>query len=257
MDQVTRQRQLLTHLDQVRQMSVADVMVFLAVSRDTARRDIVAVTERGLAQRIHGGLQVLNFGSAIPSYQDRLQQFDTVKTALAKRALPLIEPEQYVFIDVSTTLLKLTQLVTQRCTVYTHSLDNAISLATNAAVDLHLLGGELNQNNRFFMGPAALAELKTVYFDQVLIGAATVNANGVFYSDATDATVKRQALNQTARGVLVCEHRKFGNSARFCGGRLDQLQLVLTDEPLTLTERAWFPPTTRFINLEEANYERR
>ncbi|MFC6181284.1 DeoR/GlpR family DNA-binding transcription regulator [Lactiplantibacillus daowaiensis] len=251
MNQLDRQRQLLQELDQRRQMSVADVMTALAVSRDTARRDIVAVTERGLAQRIHGGLQVRNFGIGIPSYQDRLQQFTAIKTALARRVLPLITANQYVFIDVSTTLLKLTQLLRQHCTVYTHSLDNAISLATNPAVTLQLLGGELNQTNRFMAGTAALTALRPVHFDQVLVGAATVSAQGLFYSDAGDAAIKRQALSQTDRGILVCEHRKFGQPARFCGGRLAQLQVVITDEPLTPTERAWFTPTTTFINLAE------
>ncbi len=253
MNQITRQQKLLARLAQVQQMSVADVMQLLAISRDTARRDIVAVTERGLAQRTHGGLQVLNYGNQIPSYQDRLQQFSAVKTALATRALALIAPEQYVFIDVATTLLKLTQLITQRCTVYTHSLDNAISLATNPAVALHLLGGELNQVNRFFAGPGALTELRTVYFDQVLLGAAAVNAAGVYYQDADDATIKRQALDQTERGVLICEHRKFGRSARFCGGQLAQINVVLTDQPLTEAEQKWFAPATQFITLEEEN----
>ncbi|VDG23978.1 DeoR/GlpR family DNA-binding transcription regulator [Lactiplantibacillus mudanjiangensis] len=251
MQRAERQRQLLQELARRRQMSVADVMAALAISRDTARRDIVTVTERGLAQRIHGGLQVLNFGVAIPSYQDRLHQLTAVKTALAEKALPLIKANQYVFIDVSTTLLKLTQLLKVHCTVYTHSLDNAISLATNPAVTLQLLGGELNQSNRFMSGAAALTALKPVYFDQTIIGAAAVNVQGVFYQDAGDAAVKRQALSQTGSGILVCEHRKFGQTARFCGGQLAQLQVVITDEPLTTIERAWFATTTKFIYLTE------
>ena len=90
MNQITRQRQLLQRLEQVRQMSIADVMSALGVSRDTARRDIVALTDQGLAQRTHGGLQVLNFGARIPSYADRLHQFDAVKTGLAELVLSLI-----------------------------------------------------------------------------------------------------------------------------------------------------------------------
>ncbi|MFC6164396.1 DeoR/GlpR family DNA-binding transcription regulator [Lactiplantibacillus dongliensis] len=246
-----RQQHLLKLLDQRRQLSVADVMSQLQVSRDTARRDIVAVTQQGLAQRIHGGLQVLNFGVGIPSYQDRLQQFTEIKTALAKRVLPLIQPDQYLFIDVSTTLLKLTQLLTMPATIYTHSLDNAISLATKPAIDLHVLGGQLNQHNRFMAGPAGLGELQTVAFDQVIVGAATVTAQGLFYRDAADAALKRQALSQTKRGILVCEHRKFGQAAHYCGGRLTQIQVVVTDEPLTPAEQAWFEPQTTLISLTE------
>ncbi|BDZ32076.1 DeoR/GlpR family DNA-binding transcription regulator [Lactiplantibacillus sp. WILCCON 0030] len=249
MVQQLRQQKLLQALDRARQMSVADVMQQLNVSRDTARRDIVAITEKGLAQRIHGGVQVLNFGSKIPSFQDRLQQFTATKIGLAKTVLPLITAGQYVFIDVSTTLLKLTQLLTQQVTVYTHSLDNAISLATNPAITLHVLGGELNQMNRFMAGPETLAALRHVQFDQVIVGAVTVTATGIYFSDEADAAVKRQALAQTAQGVLVCEHRKFGQVARFQGGTLAQLQVVVTDEPLRPTERAWFKPTTTFMTL--------
>lgn len=253
MNQITRQRQLLQRLELVRQMSIADVMSALGVSRDTARRDIVALTDQGLAQRTHGGLQVLNFGSRIPSYADRLHQFDAVKTGLAELVLPLMKVNQYLFIDVSTILLKLTQLMTQKATVYTHSLDNAISLATNPAVDLHLLGGALNQENRFFSGSATLSELTPIYFDQVFLGAAVVNERGIFYVDAGDAAIKRQALAQTLCGVLVCEHRKFGQIgiAHFCGGQLDQIQVLITDEPLTTEEQSWFMPGTVMINLME------
>lgn len=128
-------------------------MKAVGVSRDTARRDIVALDAQGVARRTRGGLVSLSFGHTIPSYSARLKRFSTQKTKMAKSALTLIKPGGVYFIDDSTTLLKLSQSIRQPVTVYTHSLDNAIALSVEERVNLHLLvanwiitpGSSLNQ----------------------------------------------------------------------------------------------------------------
>ena len=48
-------------------------MKAVGVSRDTARRDIVALDAQGVARRTRGGLVSLSFGHTIPSYSARLE----------------------------------------------------------------------------------------------------------------------------------------------------------------------------------------
>ena len=138
------------------ELSIEDIMKAVGVSRDTARRDIVALDAQGVARRTRGGLVSLNFGHTIPSYSTRLKRFSTQKTKMAKAALSLIKAGGVYFIDDSTTLLKLSQSIHHPVTVYTHSLDNAIALSVEERVNLHLFGGKLDHHARFFFGPTML-----------------------------------------------------------------------------------------------------
>lgn len=142
------------------ELSIEDIMKAVGVSRDTARRDIVALDAQGVARRTRGGLVSLSFGHTIPSYSARLKRFSTQKTKMAKSALTLIKPGGVYFIDDSTTLLKLSQSIRQPVTVYTHSLDNAIALSVEERVNLHLFGGKLDHHARFFFEPTMLETLR-------------------------------------------------------------------------------------------------
>lgn len=231
-------------LEEKNELSIEDVMAAVGVSRDTARRDIMALTESGAARRTRGGIVSLTFGHSVPSYTARQKLFSAAKTAMATQALAVIQPGGVYFIDDSTTLLKLSQSVSGPVTVYTHSLDNAIALAVKSDVTLRVIGGELNHHGRFFFGADSLNQVARVGFDAAFIGAAAIRPDGVYFPYENDAWLKSTLAQAANQVVVVAESQKFSSNAPYRGFGLEAVDRLITDVPLSPDQKAWMPQTT-------------
>ncbi len=234
-------------LDAKQELSIEDIMKAVGVSRDTARRDIVALDANGAGRRTRGGIVSLTFGHTIPSYSERQKLFSAEKTAMAATALAMLQPGGVYFIDDSTTLLKLSQSIEIPVTIYTHSLDNAIALAVKSNVDLRLLGGKLNHHARFFFTPATLMTLANVAFDAAFIGATAIAPQGLYFVYESDAQIKAAVAGAAKRIVVVSEGQKFKTTATYRGFELAAIDTLITDAPIDATRRAWFDPGTELV----------
>ncbi|WP_125582938.1 MULTISPECIES: DeoR/GlpR family DNA-binding transcription regulator [Lacticaseibacillus] len=229
-------------LTERKELSIDDIMQAVGVSRDTARRDVVALAASGAGRRTRGGIVSLTFGHTVPSYSERLKLFSAEKTAMAKTALSLIRPGGVYFIDDSTTLLKLSQSINSEVTVYTHSLDNAIALSVKGDVTLRILGGKLNHHGRFFFEPATLTQLGRIAFDAAFIGATAISKDGVYFPYADDAEVKATLAQAARQVIVVSETQKFKIQAPYRGFPLAAIDTLITERALTPAERQWFSP---------------
>lgn len=234
-------------LAEKQELSIEDIMNAVGVSRDTARRDIVALDAAGSGRRTRGGIVSLTFGHTIPSYSERQKLFSAEKTAMAKAAASLIHPGGVYFVDDSTTLLKLSQSINVPVTIYTHSLDNAIALAVHPEVKLHLLGGNLNHHARFFYSVQSLKQLADIAFDAAFIGATAIEAKGLYFAYENDALIKAATATAAKQVVVVSETQKFQNSATYRGFSLNLIDTLITDAPVPDAERAWFAPHTECL----------
>ncbi|WP_203624147.1 MULTISPECIES: DeoR/GlpR family DNA-binding transcription regulator [unclassified Lacticaseibacillus] len=234
-------------LTERKELSIEDIMQAVGVSRDTARRDVVALAASGAGRRTRGGIVSLTFGHTVPSYSERLKLFSKEKTAMARQALSLIKPGGVYFIDDSTTLLKLSQSIDVPVTIYTHSLDNAIALAVKSDVTLRVLGGKLNHHGRFFFQPENLTTLGRIAFDAAFIGATAMSAAGVYFPYADDADVKATLAQAARQVIVVSETQKFQIQAPYRGFPLAAVDVLITERALTKQERGWFAGQTQFM----------
>lgn len=150
MYQEQRLEKILELLEERKQLSAKEMVDYFKVSKDTIRRDFALLSQRQLVRRTHGGLLPLNKEPG-PSYLDRSQKANKEKTAMAQKALQLIQDGQVIFLDVSTSMTLLAGLLNKEVTVYSHSLDNAIQLSSHSQVDFHLLGGKFYPKTAFTM----------------------------------------------------------------------------------------------------------
>ncbi|WP_461214056.1 DeoR/GlpR family DNA-binding transcription regulator [Lacticaseibacillus sp. GG6-2] len=234
-------------LNAKQELSIEDIMNAVGVSRDTARRDIVALDAAGAGRRTRGGIVSLTFGHTIPSYSERQKLFSAAKSAMAASALKLIHPGGVYFVDDSTTLLKLSQSIDVPVTIYTHSLDNAIALAVRPEVTLHLLGGSLNHHARFFYSVEGLKTLSNIAFDAAFIGATAIRQKGLFFAYETDARIKAAVASTAKQVVVVAETQKFQTDATYRGFALKVIDTLISDAPMPSAQQAWFAPETTVI----------
>lgn len=199
------------------------------VSRDTVRRDFTKLSQEGKVKRIHGGIMQLESSDKIYSFNERLNEFTDAKNRIAKLALDFIQARGTYFFDVSTSVLKLAQILDTEATVYTHSLDNSIMLSSNQKIDLHTLGGKFFKKNRFFYSINEAEILNNINFDVAFIGAAGLKGGQVSFEDQEDAYLKRLIMKNAKVKVLLAENIKFTRQSTYSIGELADFDYLITD----------------------------
>lgn len=146
-----REQEILRLLDQVGRVSVPELSELFGATPVTVRKDLDRLEARKLLRRVRGG--------AVPAvapdegaFELRLTYRREIKQAIARRAAQLIEDEETIALDCSTTSYYLAeQLLTRRgLVVVTNGLRAAELLAGTATVVL--AGGTLRRASWSLVG---------------------------------------------------------------------------------------------------------
>lgn len=243
MHQEERLLKVLEYLNEHNYMSIHDICNMFNVSRDTARRDIVKLINQGTAVRTHGGISLPILKNTIKEYRERIEAYSEEKKSIAQKALEFIEEGKHYFFDVSTIVSFLSQEINKPIWVLTHSLDNIEILSEKEFVDVHSIGGRLNKKNRFFYKEDVSNYLDGMRFDAVILGAASITVDGIYYVDEEDALTKQMAAKKSDEVIVLAEHEKFKRLSYFKGVEWEQIDVIITDK---------MPPSA-FVDIIELN----
>ncbi len=233
MYQEERLRKILEWLQKEQVLSNQDLVERLDISRDTARRDIIRLTEMGKAIRTHGGIARTDFQVRIENYQSRMLQNGEGKQRIGKKAAELLGEHGIYFFDTSTHMPYVCEALDGSMKVYTHSLDNLMMLALEPQIEVHSLGGILQKENRFFYGFEAWEQLSNLTFDGALLGTAAVAEDGLYYEEAEDAQVKRLAARRAKKVIVMADYPKFQRVSKYKAVGFDEVDLLILDrEPI-------------------------
>src|SRR5215218_540833 len=113
------------------------------VSDDTIRRDLDALAEQGLLQRVHGG--ALRRAPVNDDYGARQTEDAPAKEAIARATAGLIHSGQVIILDGGTTTLAVARHLPPDldARVITTSPHVAVALASYPRVEVIMVGGEL------------------------------------------------------------------------------------------------------------------
>ncbi|MCO7124962.1 DeoR/GlpR family DNA-binding transcription regulator [Sporolactobacillus shoreicorticis] len=220
---------ILDDLQKARSLSVADICRLYQVSRDTARRDIVKLTEQKAAIRTHGGIALPDFQNKVLAYRDRLQAYSDAKIQIGKKALNFLQRDGFYFFNASTTISCMVRQINLPIHVFTQSLDVAELLSQKEEIPVHLFGGLLNGKNRFFFSAESIKHMETIRFDAAFLGAAAVTEDGIYYDDEEDALISRTISKCSDRIIILTDHKKFDQKSRFKGFDWSTADFLITD----------------------------
>lgn len=213
---------------------VTDASAALGVSEVTIRADLSELERRGSVARVHGGA-MLPGAIREPSLESAREQQAQAKRAIAEHAAGLIHSGDSVFLDVGSTALAVAQAIVERrdlsdVTVTTNGL--SIALALEAALPrlaVIVTGGSLRPLQHSLVNPYAALLLESLRFDLAIIGCNGVDAAaGVTNVNLPETEVKRQAIRQTGRAILVADGSKLGAAELGVVGPLASFDLLVT-----------------------------
>jgi DeoR/GlpR family transcriptional regulator of sugar metabolism len=200
------------------------------VSEDAIRRDLRALAQEGLCQRVYGGALPLSPASTpidVRSGEDAAR-----KRALARAAVELVTKGQTIFLDTGSTVLHLAGLLPRDCglRVVTNSLPVAAALMTRSDLSLIVIGGRVNPAVGGCVDARAVAELGRFRFDLCFLGACALSVpTGLAGFDMDDVDVKRRLLEVGAATVLMMTNAKLETSAPFAIGPVSDVAHVVLE----------------------------
>ena len=97
MTQANRLKEIRRLLLEKRELKTREIASYFGISFDTARRDVLRLTETGQALRIHGGIMAVDDDS-VPSFLNRQHILSPVKRDLAEIASHFVHTGQCDFI---------------------------------------------------------------------------------------------------------------------------------------------------------------
>jgi len=206
----------------------------LGVSTATIRRDLDELEGSGALRRVHGGAVSLDVHPIEARFEAKAAKHTREKRRIAARALRMVDRDSTIFLDAGSTCLELARLLAERTdvTVVTNSLPAIVELAGRGP-RLVVAGGELRPLSQALVGPLSVRLLEELYVDRAFMGTFGLSLDaGLTTTDPAEAFTKAQVLSRAREVVLLVDSSKMGTRSFAHAGRLDQIDVVITDAAL-------------------------
>ncbi|EPA8368545.1 DeoR/GlpR family DNA-binding transcription regulator [Vibrio fluvialis] len=204
-----RHQLILNLLKSHNKVMATDLAVQLGTTEATIRRDLRFLANEGLCKRIHGG--ALSLVPPTGTQEQRLENRNSEKQALALAALTIIKPEQVIFLDASSTHMLLASLLPNDIglTVVTNSPAIATRLLERQNIRTILIGGELNYAVGGAIDITAVEALNKFRFDLCFMGICGWSSEAGFSAiHYQDGEFKRHAASKAGAIVALCTEDK-------------------------------------------------
>jgi len=200
------------------------------VSLMTIHRDLDALVQMGVIVKVRGGARsVLHTGD--PGFEERLQENNSGKAAIAAKAVTLIQPHSTVFLDASTTNLMLARKMPDLdVNIFTNSPNIAIELCRLKNPNITLCGGTVNRKNMALSGQTAMEMLEKINIDLAYIGVSGCSAEAGFTCGTErDMLIKRLVIRKARTSVVLCDRVKFTRLMPYTFARPQDVDMLISD----------------------------
>lgn len=241
-----RHDEILRRLNEDGVAGISEVAAFFDVSRETIRRDLKLLAQRGLLALVHGGATKIQLHE--PAFGLRSQENSGGKAVIGQAACALIRSGMVVFLDSGTTTLALAQALTQQdkapenLTICTTSLRISLQLCHVPTIRVHILGGEISPEEEASGGIDVLQALEHFRFDLAFLGTGGITAEGEITDFTRNGAELRSRLAVVAgEAWFLASAEKFGRMTPLRVAHYEQAAGIITDhrpEPQFVTALA-------------------
>lgn len=227
-----RQRKLYEFIKKNNSIKVSSASKKLAVSELTIRRDLLALEEKGLVTRFHGGA---SYNASFSEYDVVLEQKQVenehIKNAIGRQAVNLIQDGSTIFMNSgSTTLSVLRHLNSKSVRVITN---NALAPAAvwSDHVELIMTGGECRSRSKSLLGSFALNVIISIYGNICVLGVNGISSTCGTTTSVYQETALNEAMVKRCSGpvIIVADGSKVGKSYNFISIPVKDIDVLITD----------------------------
>ncbi|MCT4593870.1 MAG: DeoR/GlpR family DNA-binding transcription regulator [Anaeromicrobium sp.] len=212
------------------------------VSKNTIRRDINDLEDKGFIKKVYGGI-ILNQPEKATPYPKRQEQFIQEKEEIGLLASSLIEDNDTIFIDSgSTTIHLLPNLIHKKgITIVTHSLNIIGESSLYENLNLISTGGILQRDTNSFVGVDSITFLKKINIDKAFMASTGFSIDkGVTNTNYLESEIKRTVVDISNKVVLMANDTKVGCSSfmKYCD--LSEIDYYVTNKDIPTEYKNFF-----------------
>lgn len=229
-----RQQRIAQLLRESGVITVAGLEEEFGISSATARRDLILLERQGRVRRTHGGAVLPGFSQHEDSFQQRLGEAVEAKKRLARAASALLEADETVFADSSTTAYYAMQRVLADVPSFT-CLTNLVpamelfSAADPSGARMMGLGGIFRPLTLSFVGPCTVRMTESYLADRAFLSVKGITPQGhLTEPNPLEAEVKRAMIRQAEKTVVLVDGRKFEQRGTSVIAHVAEVSLVIT-----------------------------
>lgn len=217
---------------------VSELAALLGVSDMTVRRDLEALDEAGLVDKVHGGATLRDERTTDePGFEAKSLRNTREKHAIALAAAALVHPGQAIGITAGTTTWQLAYHITEipNLTVLTNSVRVADVLHHAHRNDRTVvLTGGVRTPSDALVGPVAVAALRALHLDSVFMGVHGMSERAGFTTpNLMEAETNRAFIEATEHLIVMADHTKWGITGLSSMAPLSRATTLITDGGLS------------------------
>ncbi len=219
-------------------LGVPGLAAALDVSEGTVRNDLNALEQQGLLKRVHGGA-VLNQQDQFQnnSFLRRHQQNAAAKLAIAREAARLVEDDNSILLDASSTVYYFAQALStkQRLRVMTNGFEVARELAQNTTNTVILIGGIVNNESSSVTGLLSEHIIEELHIQKAFLSCSGFSLEcGMTEVLLAEAQLKRKVIESSQELFALVDSSKFGKEDLTSFARPEKIKRLFTDQNLSL-----------------------
>ena len=231
-----RMSQIIQILKQEGRVRVKDLSQRFGMSEDAIRKDLQSLEKEGILERTYGGGILKTLPVEIQPIDDRRSALSQGKHLIAKKAMSLIDPNDVIFIDISSTTLALAEeLVSYKSplTIVTNDLEILYRLSRNPHLRLVCPGGVYNHEEGGFTGTETMENLTRIRVNKIFMSTCGIPADlGIMTYNIDDGNTKRALMAIAHQKILLVETKKFHLSGLYQFADLKDFDCIISEKPL-------------------------
>lgn len=235
MNSYERRKKLLEIIKSNKNITVEEISKKLKISIPTVYRDLDILEKENNIKKFYGGFKLLENNEFERNYYKRYDIHKNEKKAIAKEAVKLINDNETIVLDESTTTHYLAEEIRKmdiRLTVVTNSILILTLFINNPNINTVSTGGVVNKEIAGLVGNIAENSISAFIADKFFFSSAGISKDiGVMEAYIPDnIRMKRCFFKISRKSICLVDSSKFMKRGTVNWINYDQLKHIITDE---------------------------
>lgn len=223
----SRREQILELIKTSGNITVSELAKKFDVSLLTIRRDLQYLEDEHFLERFYGGARI----GAESSGRSIDKEVERCKDKIAQYAATLVEDGDSIFINTSSTALRMLHYIaSQNVTVITNN-GNVINMEQPPNITVVLAGGELRYMKGAMVGEFALSNISKVTAKKTFVGCSGLSPeNGMTTELLNEVNINQAMISRvTDCSYILADHTKIGRNSSFVSCPAEEITNIITD----------------------------
>ena len=214
-------------------VSIKELAQEMNIAEITVRRDFEKLESQGLLKRVQGGaIREESLDVAELTMQKKSVVNADLKKLVAEAAAKTVKDGDCVFIDAGTSPSYLIDYLSDKhVMVVTYNELIAQRVSKPILPEIYMLGGRYVPGFSMYSGADTQNAMNKYHFDIAFIGCTSLDfsSNAAYSSDLESNVIKKLAIANSERSILLIDHSKINRKAMLSFASLDVFESIICD----------------------------